>query len=103
MKLSLKNGLFFGLLIGIASAFLYAPKTGKEMREELKDKTDSISHHFLSFLESLVDLTVSVLDFFKTAVLEQSEKVSKALSCGVSAAKEKAEELKKYSTSAIPK
>ena len=103
MKLSLKNGLFLGLLVGIASAFLYAPKKGKELREELKDKTDSISHHFLNLLESLVDLTVSVLDFFKTAVLEQSEKVSKALSCGVSAAKEKTEELKKYTTSAVSK
>ncbi len=103
MKLTLKNGLIFGLLVGIASAFLYAPKTGKEMREELKDKTDSITQHFLNLLESLVDLTVSVLDFFKVAVSEQGEKVSKALSTGISAAREKTEELKKFTTGTVAK
>ena len=35
MKLSLKNGLLLGLLIGLASAVLYTPKSGKELREGL--------------------------------------------------------------------
>ena len=103
MKLSLRNGLFFGLVIGVASAFLYAPKAGKELREELKDKTDSICQHFLNLLESLVDLSVSILDFVKDAVKEQSEKVTHAVACGITAAKEKTEELKKFTANAAPR
>ena len=96
MKLSLKRGLLLGLLIGVASALLYAPKTGKELREELKEKVDAVPHRFFSFLESLIDLTLSVLDFAKSAFKEQSYRFSKAFESGVSAAKEKSDELKKY-------
>lgn len=96
MKLSLKNGLFLGILIGIASAFLYAPKSGKELREELKEKSKNIPDNFFNLLESIVDLIVSVFDFTKTAFIEQREKISKAVSCGATVAKEKKEELKKF-------
>lgn len=96
MRLSVKNGLFFGLLVGVVSAFLYAPKPGKELREELKDKVNSIPRNFLNLLESLVDLALSLLDFAKVAFSEQSERISKAVSTGINAAREKTEELKKY-------
>ena len=100
MKLTLKRGLLLGLLIGVASALLYAPKTGKELREELKEKVEAVPHNFFNFLESLIDLTLSVLDFAKTAFKEQSVRFSKAFESGVSAAKEKSDELKKYATQA---
>ena len=54
-------------------------------------------------LSPLDSLRVSLKRGNFSAVLEQSEKVSKALSCGVNAAKEKTEELKKYTTSAVSK
>ena len=98
MKLSLKNGLFLGLLIGAISALLYAPKTGKELREELKGKVDAVPNSFFNFLESLIDLAISVLDFAKSAFKEQSYKFSKAFDSGISAAKEKSEELKRYAS-----
>ncbi len=100
MKMTLKRGLLLGLLIGVASAFLYAPKTGKELREELKDKVDAVPQNFFNFLESLIDLAVSVLDFAKSAFKEQSYRFSKAFESGVSAAKEKSDELKKYAAQA---
>ena len=96
MKLSLKHGLFLGLLVGIASAFLYAPKAGKELREELKDKASNVPYHFLNLLESLVDLAVSVLDFAKEAFQEQRDKLSHAVTTGINAAKEKSGELRKF-------
>lgn len=99
MKLSLKNGLLIGLLIGLASAVLYTPKSGKELREELKDKVNNVPFHFFNFLESLIDLTLSVLDFAKSAFQEQREKLSSALSAGIAAARIKAEELKQYASS----
>ena len=95
MKLSLKHGLFLGLIIGVASALLYAPKTGKEIRAELKDKLNNVPYHFFNLLESLIDLTVSVLDFAKVAFHEQQEKLSRAFVSGINAAKEKTDELKK--------
>ncbi len=98
MKLSLKSGLFWGLVVGVITALLYAPKSGKELRHELKDKVSNVPHHFFNFLESLVDLAVSVLDFAKSAFREQKEKFSNALNRGINAAKEKAEELRKFTT-----
>ncbi|MBI2995773.1 MAG: YtxH domain-containing protein [Candidatus Melainabacteria bacterium] len=98
MKLTLKRGLLFGLLLGIVSAFLYAPKSGKELRYELKEKVESVPKNFLAFLESLLDLFVSVLDFAKTALEEQTKKFSKAVTTGMSVAKEKSKELKRFTT-----
>ena len=95
MKLSLRNGLFLGLAAGALSALLSAPKSGKELRHDLKDKLNSVPYHFFNLLESLVDLTASVLDFAKTTFREQSDKLSDALSCGISAAKERSQELRK--------
>ena len=94
MKLSLKNGLIIGLLVGIGSAFLYAPKTGKQLRNELSEKAKDVPKHFLALLESLVDLVISILDFAGEAFKEQGKKLSSAVSTGISAAKEKTKELK---------
>ena len=101
MKLSLKHGLFFGLLVGVFSAFLYAPKAGKELREQLKEKASSVPYHLLNLLESLVDLAVSVLDFAKIAFEEQSDRFSKAVTTGISVAKEKTDELKRYAAKTV--
>ncbi len=98
MKMSLKKGLFLGLLIGVVAALLYAPKTGKELREELKGKVEAVPNKFFDFLESLIDLTMSVLDFAKAAFKEQSYRFSRAFESGVNAAKEKSDELKKYAS-----
>lgn len=95
MKMSLKSGLFLGLLVGFVSAILYAPKAGKEVRDELKDKINNIPYHFFNLLESIVDLTVSVLDFAKVAFHEQQDKLSRAVASGINAAKEKTQEMKK--------
>jgi gas vesicle protein len=36
-------GLILGLAVGVAIGFLFAPRTGKETRELIKDKTADIS------------------------------------------------------------
>lgn len=94
MKLSFKNGIFLGLIFGIGAALLCAPKSGKELREELKGKVQAVPFHFLNFLESLIDLTVSVLDFAKDSFKEQGYNLSRAFEYGVNAAKEKNREMK---------
>lgn len=103
MKFSLKNGLLFGLLIGVASAFLYTPKTGKEFRDQLSEKAKGVPKQFLSLLESLVDLVVSVLDFAREAFREQGDKLSSAVTTGIKAAKEKTRELKENAHKVAPR
>lgn len=96
MKLSLKNGLLFGLLVGIGSALFYAPRPGKELRAELSQKAGTIPQQCLNLLESLVDLVVSILDFAVVAFQEQGDKLSRAMSNGICVAKEKSDELKGF-------
>lgn len=103
MRLSLKNGLIFGFLLGIASAFLYAPKPGKELREELKEKLDVVPTTFFAFLESIVDLVVSIVDFLKISFQEQREKLTHAVESGIQAAKGKSEELQKLTSKVTSK
>ena len=95
MKLTLKRGLVLGVLVGIASAFLYAPKPGKELRAELRGRLNLVPKRLLDLLESIVDLTYSVFDFAKATIDEQGEKISCAVTSGLTAAKEKSEELKR--------
>ena len=94
MRFSFKNGVFLGLIVGVGAALLCAPKSGKELREELKEKVQAVPFHFFNFLESLLDLTVSVLDFAKDSFKEQGYNLSKAFEYGINAAKEKNKELK---------
>ena len=96
-----KNGLLFGLIVGAVSAILYAPKSGKEIRNEVKEKINVVPKHFFNLMESLVDLTASVLDFAKEAFSEQSDKFSRSVSKGVNAAREKTEELRKFTSNII--
>lgn len=93
-----KDGLFLGVVIGLASAFLCAPRSGEEVRKEIKNKINSVPKHFFNLLESILDLSVSVLDFAKESFQDQGENISKAVSVGINAAKDKAEELKNYAS-----
>lgn len=97
--MKLKNGLLIGLIIGIGAALLYAPKSGKEVRKEVQDKLNNIPQHFFGLLESIIDLSVSVLDFARESFKEQKERLSNAMSKGLDAAKDKTEEFRKFATS----
>jgi gas vesicle protein len=91
-----RDGLFLGVLLGIASAFLYAPKSGDEVRDEVKDKLDSVPKNFFALLESIVDLSSAVLDFAKDAFDEQKGTFTSAVSSGIDAAKKKREEFSSH-------
>lgn len=95
----MRDGLLLGLIIGVGAAILYAPKSGKEIRNDVHDKLNVVPKNFFTLLESLVDLSVSVLDFAKEALQEQSDKFSDVFSRGLDVAKDKTDELKKYASS----
>ncbi|MBI1857705.1 MAG: YtxH domain-containing protein [Candidatus Melainabacteria bacterium] len=96
-----KDGLLLGVILGLGSALLYTPKPGEEVREEVREKLDSVPRHFFNLLESLIDLSISVLDFSKGAFEGQGERLSKAVSSGIDAAREKSEELRKMTSNTL--
>lgn len=46
-------GLIFGALIGAGAALLFAPKSGKELREDLSDKSEDLKAIALDYIELL--------------------------------------------------
>ncbi len=56
-------GLLSGAVIGGVIALLYAPKTGKETRQLIKDKTTEV-------VDSVKDKTTEVVDAVKDKTIE---------------------------------
>ncbi len=96
--MKMKDGLTLGFILGAITALLCAPKSGKELRKELKGKVNIVPKNFYTLMESVVDLSASVLDFAKDSFKEQSERFSEAVHKGLDVAKEKSDELKKLAS-----
>ena len=60
-------GLLTGAIIGGVIALLYAPKTGKETRQLIKDKATKV-------VDTLKEKTSGVIDTVKEAASESSRK-----------------------------
>ena len=82
------GGFFVGLLaggaIGAAIALLYAPKTGKELRQDIKSRTDDYLDEADKYIAEAKDKAINLINDGK----KKSEKLIKE-------AKEKSEELLK--------
>jgi len=65
-------GLLSGAIIGGAIALLYAPKTGKETRQLIKDKTTEV-------VEVVKEKTSGVMDAVKESASEASRKGQAAI------------------------
>ena len=82
------GGFFIGLLaggaIGAAIALLYAPKTGKELRQDIKSRTDDYLDEADKYIAEAKDKAINLINDGK----KKSEKLIKE-------AKEKSEELLK--------
>lgn len=83
-------GAICGAAIGAVAALLYAPKTGKELREELTDKSQDLKAVALDYIELASikgeEMKHSALqkgEELKQTALQKSEEVSTALSEGV--------------------
>ncbi len=60
-------GLVTGVIVGGVIALLYAPKTGKETRQLIKDKATEV-------VDTLKEKTSGVIDTVKEAASESSRK-----------------------------
>lgn len=62
----LARGLFIGFLIGgiagAVAALLYAPKSGKELRSDIRKKTDELSDEMTGYLRSAQSKTTEMIN-----------------------------------------
>lgn len=79
---------FLGLGIGVAVGVLFAPKSGEETRELIREKADEGKQYLRRRGEELKENTVDALDRSKQAIQRQKEQLSAALDAGRQAYRE---------------
>lgn len=95
-------GLFIGALGGATVALLTAPKSGKEMRTDLKDGAAALPERVSELMDDTLDLYASGVNYAQLAVEEQSMRVKRAVAAGKLAAAKKREELDYSSSTVLP-
>ncbi|WP_321473769.1 YtxH domain-containing protein [uncultured Paludibaculum sp.] len=80
---------FLGLGIGVAAGILFAPKSGAETRELLREKADEGKDYVKRRSEDIKETANELLDKSKQAVLRQKEQLAAAVEAGRSAYREK--------------
>ena len=76
---SLLAGLLFGLVSGVIFTLLYTPKTGREVREDLKSRANGLPREMDNLLLDIKDLYNRTSDIFKTMSKEQCAKFTDAI------------------------
>lgn len=80
---------FLGLGIGVAVGILFAPKSGEETRELLKEKAEEGKEYLKRRSEELRESAVDALDKSKQAITRQKEQLTAAVEAGKAAYREK--------------
>ena len=88
-----RSGLWLGLIAGTALGILFAPKKGKELREEIKRERDEGGYGLDSIKDGFLDMGREVVDSARNVY--ESEEVQEGLSRAKDTAMEMAEEGKK--------
>lgn len=84
-------GLGIGGLVGTVLALLYAPQSGKETRETIKDK----KNEFLKYGAGFVDKSKEYINKGKEMISSTAENIVTSVQEGLKAAKEKKDEILK--------
>lgn len=80
---------FLGLGLGVAVGLLFAPKTGTDTRELIKEKADEGKEYLKRRTEELKDSAADIVDRSKQAIAQQKEQLAAAVEAGKSAYREK--------------
>ncbi len=80
---------FLGLGIGVGLGVLFAPKSGEETRELLRDKADEGKEYLKRRSEELRESAADALDRSRQALLKQKEQIAAAVEAGKTAYREK--------------
>ena len=82
---------FLGLGLGVAVGILFAPKSGTETRELIKEKADEGKEYLKRRSDELKDSATDIVDRSKQALARQKEQLAAAVEAGKSAYREKTE------------
>ncbi|MDJ0626477.1 MAG: YtxH domain-containing protein [Candidatus Caenarcaniphilales bacterium] len=89
------TGLLLGLITGTVVALLYTPKPGKEIRSEIKSKTDELPNDFNRLLGDIRELYSKSSEVLLNVSKEQCVKLQSALEDAEKAVQSKLDESKK--------
>ena len=81
------RGLIIGGLIGAALGVLYAPKSGKETREEISHSAEELLKKTKAQYEEVCKKIEKLADQEKDLLIGKKEKIKKALEAGAEALK----------------
>lgn len=95
-------GLLLGAAGGVTLGLLTAPKSGKELRGELKESARTLPDRASELMDDTLDLYASGVNYAQLAVEEQTMRVKRAVQAGKLAAAKKREELDYSSSSVLP-
>ena len=76
------KGLIIGGLIGAALGILYAPRSGKETREEISHTAEELLNKTKTQYEEICKRIEKLADQEKELLVEKKEKIKKALEAG---------------------
>ena len=82
---------FLGLGLGVAVGILFAPKSGTETRELIKEKADEGKEYLKRRSDELKGSATEIVDRSKQALARQKEQLAAAVEAGKSAYREKTE------------
>ncbi len=95
-------GLFIGAAGGVTLGLLTAPKSGKELRSDLREGARTLPERASELMDDTLDLYASGVNYAQLAVEEQTMRVKRAVQAGKLAAAKKREELDYSSSSVLP-
>ena len=87
------TGLLLGAAGGATVAFLVAPKSGDEVRGEIKKTAKDMPEKMGELVDDSLDLYASTLNYCQLLVEEQTSRMKKAVAAGKLAAAKKREEI----------
>lgn len=82
-----------GAAIGSGLALLFAPKTGKEVREQIRDLTEDAVDKIKEYARDAQDKIISTYDSGKDLVMEKKSIITSAIEAGKEAMEKEKERL----------
>jgi len=82
------KGLLIGGLIGAVAGILYAPKSGKATREDIRESAEELLEKAKSRYEEAYRKIEELAHYEKESVIGKTERLKKAVEAGVEAFKQ---------------
>jgi gas vesicle protein len=95
-------GFLVGAIGGVTVGLMVAPKSGKELRTELKENARALPERASEIMDDTLDLYASGINYAQLAVEDQTMRVKRAVAAGKLAAAKKREELDYSSSTVMP-